>query len=350
MPRRRAVLAGVTGLVTGLAGCGYRRGGGDVRWSMEMPGSVDALHTTGRHVVVAVHSWGPSYARRPATVQWLDPATGTVEQTLQRSASNTVVDGETLFSVTDTVVRALRDGRELWAWDAVEPVEDFAVGGETVYVLDSGLTLSAVGIDGTLRWRVRVPETRRRYGWVTASDRGVYRSTRIGDMATVTAFAPDGTERWRHTIADPDQTPRIATVGGTLLRWDGGNLRAVSVSDGRGRWSGNGVVVGRASASERAYVSYRGTLSAVDAETGVTSWTHDGWDTPYDPWGRLRTADGRCYFRLSSRGSNAYRLRSLDDSTGDHRWTVSELVVGHITATEDVVVTAERNTVNGREP
>ncbi len=320
---RRAVLAGLAAGASALAGCGYRPGGGDVRWRRD-----EATGLAADHVDVA----GDTLYAVDSSAGVLDAGTGEFVDGAEMAAYRTR-DGRERWSESfeaETAATAVGpggaavavgggvrlygpDGRR-WVTSVDGPVRSLAVGDGRVYALTEGPTVD-VFADG-VRTGGRSLDADRREG-VGRSEGPLAAGPGFavvgGDAAT--AVAPDGTVRWRLdrataavTVTDdavfavlgrvePERGERFALAALSpstgAVRWSVGvGTRAsppivtadtvyhvgvdtlVAVSDGRSRWS-----VG-------VYRDGDGHHVAAD-DTGVYAVTVDGL-TAFDPDGTRR--------------------------------------------------------------
>lgn len=285
--RRLLALAGAAG-IGALAGCGYRPGGGDVRWETDAGGGLyradDLLATGGTVFTVARSVHGFDWD----TEEWGD------------SGYVTAYDAAS--------------GLKLWQHQG-PPVGESATYRETLYVGTEEGTLLALGADGATRWRTSVGDFPRtvsaaggRVYALTDSDdlvafaaddgkRAWSKALRAGDEATlaatpngvvvhhlrddtgnatVTAIRRNGERRWERELSTASGIAgwRPAVVDGTLYATTDSDLFALSLRDGTKRWSKRVRYLEAAPAGADGTLYYvdRGTLYALDAADGSTRW------------------------------------------------------------------------------
>ncbi|WP_318570796.1 PQQ-binding-like beta-propeller repeat protein [Salinigranum marinum] len=302
VPRRR-LLAGALGLAA-LAGCGYRPGGGDVRWTTSDAtgafGDGEAVYGPSGGVLAVSRSVRRYDVERET---WLDGGVVTAYDPM---------DGERRAATTTEVIR--RD-----------------CAGESSAYLGTETALVAVGADGTERWRTALDAS------PVAVDSDGHRVVALADDGRLAAFDTDGTRRWTTPVVESDRAPAAASddtdtegsspavardavlavsSGVAVVQLGHSRPRVVAVAaDGTVRWTrrdaGFGpvrrippvVTDGRLlAASERGLVS-------VSLEDGV-----DQWSVPVASPSGLAVAGDRCYL-LERSGLSAV---SLD---GRERWT-----------------------------
>jgi outer membrane protein assembly factor BamB len=317
--RRRAFLGAVAAAATaGLAGCGYRAGPGDPRWSTELVGAPVAVRTVADgSAPVLVAGRDPDVPQTtfgfPAgQVAALDPATGEERWSYVFDVEVTAVgrgppvagrpvpvgletgtvgllrsdpaatppppddpdpDPDPLETPTpggewpdDTGVRA----RRLAEFD--DPVMAVVTDGTRFYV-DVGGSVVAVDRDGTTRWEVSAPGDADERSLVPAR-RGVLIAVPTG----VTARGREGSRRWRRTatpVGPPTAPPRRA--GDRWLLPCERGLAALG-PDGRRRWHVDlGSPIGGRPAvdGDRAFVATLETMDAVGLGDGRLRWRHE---------------------------------------------------------------------------
>lgn len=321
-PSRREVLgtfAGLAGLV-GLAGCGYRHGGGELRWRTGAFYGLDEMVLDGGHLLLVTRSamtfdFDSERWTDGGHVTTLDPERGDErgEYGFEAPASTAALgDGSVYVARTDGAVTAVRvsQGREPDApgsSDADTPTPDpggwttatdvapsgvgtLAVGHDgTVYAGGSG-GVAALSRDGTVRWRWREDPVEA----VTGGTRGT--AVHAVTPGRVVALAGDGTVRWTREVATTDAGPeaRRPLVGseGVYLA-DGDGVSALA-HDGSVRWERDvaGPVGRPALTADGVYhASTDGVVRSFSLE-GRERWANG-------PRGRLRSrvaaADGRAF-------------------------------------------------------
>lgn len=340
---RRVWLAGVaSGVVTGVAGCS---GGGD-GGPAQSPASSSGTQTDSGtdtdagpgglgDVATAGTAWptrlatpernpvlsGTSGPAAPLTVAWR--ASGAA------GARPSVWDG-VVYADFGESLRALDlvSGDPLWRvplpGDAVRTPR---VGDDTLYTLDSGLTVFSRA-DGTERWQ----DSRLTGGSLVVRDGTVYGAT---DDATF-AFEPGGTEAWRddrrgtgesataldHLAADED---RLYTVD------DDGTVTAFALDDGTREWTQT-VGTRAGGLEERSVLNVAGGavyLTHVPADTAVLSAFDPAtgsrrWQTPIasPSAGPAVTAEG-VHAYIPGSETDAPVFATLDPATGEARRELS---------------------------
>jgi hypothetical protein len=343
---RRSVLAALAGGIATLAGCGYRPGGGEFRWSTGVFHGVDGLCLDDGRVLAVTREamtfdFGSERWYDGGNVTVLDPERGELTgeygvetpATTAARGSGFVYVGTTNGTVTAVPFEAeTRDldgeGRgtatpepEGWTTDpGVAPAGvETVTAGESVYA-GGAEGLAALSTDGSVRWRWEdgtvvgaVPGGGDVSVYALASDRlvalagdGTVRWTHevaseragsepvvpaigpdgvyLADAAGLTALAHDGSVRWDRDVGDPAAGPALADRGVRHLSTDG-TVRSFSTG-GRERWAhapGGRIRPGIAAADERAYVLADESLVAVGP--GGSAWRVplDGREEPFTP-------------------------------------------------------------------
>lgn len=294
---RRALLGAFGGVIAGLAGCGYRAGGGEFRWRTGAFHRVDRM-TLDRGTLLLVTREATSFDVR--TDQWsdggnvttVDPERGehlteygfeapTLTATLGENALYAGGEDGTVTAVPlerDTGDAPVPATPEPDGWTTATGVAPSGVGavavadGATngVYAGGSG-GLASLSTDGEVRWRWRD-------GRVLAAapgedDVAVYVLARD----RLVALAADGSVRWDHettpTDAEGDRpVPPLVGAEGVYHASADGTVRSFSL-DGHERWANDprGTLTSRvAAAGGRAFVLAGGELVGVDGEG--TAW------------------------------------------------------------------------------
>ncbi|UPW01896.1 PQQ-binding-like beta-propeller repeat protein [Halorussus gelatinilyticus] len=150
----------------------------------------------------------------------------------------------------------------------------------------------------------------------SAADETIY----VGTPTGVSAFAPDGTERWRRSVASVDSdwpVPVYPGDGAVYVEGKAG-LRAFDAEDGDAKWhySGDsGVATGHVDVSlvtpETVFLSENG-VTALAAADGEERWRFE----PDDPFWVRPKFDGGTVFAGTIRG----HLYALDAADGSLRW------------------------------
>jgi hypothetical protein len=328
-PTRRTVLGGLAGLV-GLAGCGYRPGGGEFRWRSGTFHRADGMRLDGGTVLLVTREamtfdFDSEQWYRGGQVATLDPERGertaeygfgTATLTAARG-DGTVYAGRADGAVTAVPVETRESaagagdgdgeragtgtpapGADRWtATTGVAPsgVETLAADGDgRVYAGGSG-GLAALS-EGSVRWRWR--EDAVAAAVPGAGDTAVLALT--GDR--LVALAGDGSARWTHdvtpTSAGTEVPPPLVGPSGTYLA-DGGGVTALA-GDGSVRWE-RGVAgpVGRpALTDDGLYHAAAGGVVRSFSPDGHERWAHE----PRGPVrSRVAAADGRAFVLAGER-------------------------------------------------
>lgn len=286
LSRRRFLQTGLAAAgVTALAGCGYRPGGGDVRWEAGgggLHGPDDLLAADGTAFAVARSEYGYDWEAE----EWGDYSRVTAYDSA--------------------------DGTALWEHEGT-PVGRPAADDRTLYLGDEAGTLTALAADGSERWQQSVggfPRT------LAAAGGRVYALTESGDI--VAFAAEDGEQAWSETVGADGRTALAATGNGVVVRRapDDATAFAARYRDGErrweaqlpastGRWDGRPVV-----AHGTAYVFGGRELTALALDDGTKRWSRR---TTY-PRGRVAAGDGSLFFVSDE---TLYALGTGDGST---RW------------------------------
>jgi len=329
---RRRLLALLGAGLGPLAGCGYRPGGGDIRWTIQ----------TGT---------GPY---RPEFVL----AAGETLFTVNRSRPAFDMESKSFGQAGRITAYDATTGTELWH-ESLYPLGQPAVHDDTLYVGHKGGDLLAVGTDGTERWRTQVGAFPRfiaatAHHVYTVTTAGVLYAFEIGDgtqmwqqsvdggesyaltatsddvfvisvtetsMTTVTAMTRDGTQRWSRERSGRrgHEAGRPIIDGKTVYISIDRGLSALAVDDGSERWSHRG---GRSRgiptvSNETVYYTGDNTLYAVRTRDGQEQWTFGSTyrygvksppavagDTVYvgglDGFSALAAADGTVHWQVRS--------------------------------------------------
>ena len=343
---RRSVLAALAGGVTTLAGCGYRPGGGEFRWSTGVFHGVDGMYLDGGTVLAVTREamtfdFGSERWYEGGSVTALDPERGerTGEYGVETPASAAARgSGLVYVGTTDGTVTAVpieadpRDfggeGRgtatpepEGWTTDpgiAPSGVETVTVG-ESVYAGGAD-GLAALSTDGSVRWRWEdgtvvgaISGTDETAVYALATDRlvalagdGTVRWTHdvtteragsepvtpavgpdgvyLADTTGLTALAHDGAVRWERDVGDPAAGAALSGRGVHHVSTDG-TVRSFSTG-GRERWAHDPrgrTGSGIDAAGDRAYVLAGESLVAVGPEGTAWRVPLDGGEEPFTP-------------------------------------------------------------------
>ncbi|WP_135854789.1 outer membrane protein assembly factor BamB family protein [Halorussus salinus] len=217
----------------------------------------------------------------------------------------------TLLGAAGGLVAAASSGRAASADSArLAGLGDGALGNATDAVPDHPLAPTP-----EVGWAVETESERPLAKW-SAADETLYLGTPTG----VSGFSPDGTERWRRSIASVESDVPVEVYPGDGAVYVEGEtgLRALDAADGDTRWryfGDTGVVAGHVDVSlvtpEAVLVREEG-LTALAAADGEERWRFE----PDDPlWFRPRF-DGGTVFAGTIRGL----VYALDAADGSLRW------------------------------
>lgn len=330
--RRRLIKAGLacSSLAT-LAGCGYRPGGGDVRFEIEPSGlsRPDDLLATDGTLFTVVRSergfdWDSEEWGSYSYVTAYDATSGTeLWEHDGPPVGKVATDGRTIYLGTkEGDLTALdTDGGTRWQTTVGDFPRTLAASNGRVYALTDAGELVAFGAkDGEQSWRKEIEQggTRQRAA-ITAIRRGVLvHHQNDGAANAVAAIRRNGNPRWKTELpASRDAGDGPVVADGTAYVSTGRDLFALSLDDGTERWSkrvgfprgppvvGNGTL----------YYVDEGDLHALDAEDGAVRWRSKSMR-----WGGFTTspavADGAVFV-----GSDE-AVTAVDASDGSRRWRV----------------------------
>ena len=353
---RRRLLASTLGSVV-VAGCGYRPGGGDVRWTADSEGlaTIDAVHTLPGGVLAVSRSvqrydFEREVWRSGGIVTAYDPVEGTTSGEVGlpgRVRCHAAADDAVYVGVDGELIAVAPDGTRRWAVDlsgtpvAVDGVDDLVA-----VLLDSG-TLRAFDADGTGRWTTSIVEGDTDEGTLTddrangsdatdteteeprpAAGRGSVLGVSSGRVVAQIERSPpqltivdaDGRRQW--TRRGPSFAPARASptvVEGRLLYLSRRHLGALAIEDGTERWTETvGSPHGFTIAGGRCYLLDRTRLSALTLD-GRRRWTFDppaneesGWRfgaVPVATADGVYVATGRRLFGVAPEGTERWRAR-----------------------------------------
>ncbi|ELZ20594.1 hypothetical protein C475_20063 [Halosimplex carlsbadense 2-9-1] len=357
MTSRRRFLRGVgaalgAGLGASLAGCGYRPGGGDIRWreSGNFAGfPTSALDVTDGLVVTVADStmsfdidreeWTrggqiTAYSTEDGAELWSDHLGGDL-------SCHAVGDGGAAVGFDGAIVRYGADGR-WWQFEAGDPLVALAVAGEWAYGLTETGALVACS-DGVERWRIDLDAERGggddRFDPILAADTEAVVCWVGG---TVHCLDPSGRRRWRQPGIDAH---RLSVVDGQIFASSRGSLVALDGSSGESRRIGDGSITEFAVTADAVYGVSDLDVVAYHRSGGRRWSTADDSDSsrnrpasdPTDYQGRV-AADSEGVYVDSSRG-----LTALDPADGSLRWRVGNrsLSAGPFLADSGVLVAAD---------
>lgn len=296
--------AATVGSVLGLAGCGYRPGGGDVRWEVEnlrafymaddVAASGERLFTFARSVRDFDHESGRWFSGGRVAANATDGShyawTGQFDQPL--TAYATGAGGTAVAATQGIVARFGPDGEEWRGAVGYAPVA-LAVAADRVYVVaDEGELVAAA--DGEVRWRRDLP-TNGEPRLAALSD-GV--AALVGD--TVLRFGRDGTREWTRDVQH----------AGALAR-----------------------------ASSSLVVTARSATTGLDPVTGDRLWSVDGFDGSVRP-----VVTGDRIYGVEREGLLAY------DRSGERRWTFASPRIGGVAADDREVFVATGTELSSLAP
>jgi len=263
-----------------LAGCGYRPGGGDIRWR-EQAGGFGRADTVG--------------------------LAGSTLYTVATSVLSYDFDASEWYSGGRVVAIRTTDGLERWT-------EHFEGGFSASTIDDDGVAAAfegtVVGFDADgVRWRAPAGGEVRALG--VAGDRVYARTTApslvvLADGERVSETALDG------TTSDRSPDPFVASGEDLVVTGDGGGLAAFDPSGSR-RWRHDGRVAGATVADDGVYVTTGTRLLALAPGNGDVRWRADGVIGNDPP---LVTEDG-----VYAPGDDLNVL----DHEGTRRWSVDSI-------------------------
>lgn len=330
MTSRRQFLAGVgaaVGLGSGLAGCGYRPGGGDIRWESDSPRGryrSDVVDVTeDRLVTIAdrtmsydhdrdefVHGGRLiAYGTDDGAERWRDNLAGSL-------SCHAIGDAGGAVGFDGTVVRYGREGRQ-WETEVGGSLVALAVADDRAYALTESDELVACA-DGATRWRVDL-------GAALGSDAGGFEPTVAASTERVVCwvggsalgFDTEGRRRWSQSGIN---VRRFSFVDGRLFAAGGHGLAALDVPSGELRWLVEDGIGSFSVTTDAIYSAYDAELRAYDRSGGRRWSTGDADGDEAGPVDRTDyqgrvAADADGVFVDSSRG-----LTALDPTDGSVRW------------------------------
>lgn len=350
-PTRRRVLSLVgSGVAGALAGCGYRPGGGDVRWRTDRASGVAQASEVGvaggrlfavdrsiRGYDFDTDTW---YTRGEVTAYRTDGAMeyweATVESTL--SAQAVAADGAAV-GFADSIVRFDADG-ERWQASIDGTPRSLTLTDDRVYAVTDGSALLALS-DGAERWSVSLdpqdgtesPDDRPRpEPAVAASGDLLVCSTPAG----LRGFDPDGSRRWTR---DDVAVWSVVVGEGIALAAAESRLLALDPSSGETRWhlERRPGALAPAFTADGVYVRSDDSLVAFQRD-GTRRWSHPL--AGHGPTGSVAAGPRNVYV------ADDDGLAALDEG-GDVRWRASydRVAVGPFHTENGVIVAADGNLV-----
>ena len=314
---RRGLLGALAGGFVGFAGCGYRPGGGEYRWSTGVLYGADRMTLDGGALLVVTREATSFNVRTDrwsdgGNVATVDPERGEriAEYGFETPTLTAVPGGDLLYAGGEdgTVIAVPLGSKTRDAPGPTTPEPDgwttatgvapsgvgvlAAAGGGTngIYAGGSG-GLASLSADGEVRWRWR--DGRVLAAALAEGDAAVYALARD----RLVALAADGSVLWDHETTPTDAehgrpVPPLADTDGAYLADDGG-LTALAPG-GDVRWTHEvGPPAGRPTLSGDGiyHASADGVVRAFSLD-GRERWAHD-------PRGRVRSgvaaADGRAF-------------------------------------------------------
>jgi len=354
---RRRFLSGVGGVAAvglGLAGCGYRPGGGDIRWTADSPRGLyrsDRVDVTD-DLVVTIADRTTSYDHDAAEfvhggrviAYGTDDGSERWRDTLAESLTcHAIGDGGAAVGFDGTLVRYGSEGRR-WETEVGGSLVAVAVADGRGYAVSDAGELVACA-DGETRWRVDLDPA-------LGSDAGGFEPAVAASAETVVCwvggevlgFDTEGRRRWRQSGIN---VRRFSFVDGRLFAAGGHGLAALDVSSGELRWLVEDGIGSFSVTTDAIYTAYDAEVRAYD-HAGRRDWSTDGTDgggrgvvDDTDYQGRV-AADADGVFVDSSRG-----LTALDPADGSFRWRTENrlLTDGPYLADSGVLVVADDDLV-----
>lgn len=331
--RRRFLgsLAGGLGL-TALSGCGYRSGGGDIRWQTETPRGLSrasaAEVTDGLLVAVAdstkfYDAETDEFSRGGRIRAYgADDGAGRWREHLHaRLSCHAIGGGGAAVGFKDKVV-SLREGGEQWrAYTGTSPVE-LAVADGHVYVLTEDQSLLACA-DGSVRWRRELSASTSEHRAVDVAAGPELVVARLG--GAITAFAPGGSSRW--TRSNVTNGLEVAVVDGDVFVGPSFRPVVLDADSGETRWVGERGTGRVAVTDDAVYQTAAGTLVAFD-RSGERRWSAGGKAPSGRTDRRSGTDDLEFEGRIAADGEGIFAetdggVAALDPADGRVRWRVS---------------------------
>jgi outer membrane protein assembly factor BamB len=356
---RRGFLAATGAAVVGsLAGCGYRPGGGGVRWTRD-GGRFDGVEAGDKYVVAytSAHYGVPTGDKsgtdpvdssdielvRYGEIRVLDrDGTKAVDPLAEfRIADLVVVDGAAFAGVGGNELARIslstgKDGEdgdvtERWRTtvDGFAAIDDEGAYASTsidalvtdhdaVYAVSEGLIAAVDRADGTVRW------SRKFDGKVlTLASRpsGAYVVVDGATERRVLALGTDGAERWRKELPTDRSDPVLLVDPDGLYVFDGRGVRSFD-HGGRRRWHrdwNTDPTVDPAVHAGTIYYVFRDEVYAVSTE-GERFWQYEV-DSDGAPKGRLAAGEDGVYVATEDRPADGNHLLAIEG--GSRAWEVS---------------------------
>lgn len=325
---RRRVLGLVAAGFGGLAGCGYRPGGGDPRWRREVDEGVaspeDVVVAGGLLAVVRRDRTYDDTFRvwRPVVdVSAYDPATGDERWTATvdpYAGPVTARDGTMYLGHAESLTAlSATDGTVDWQVVLGESPRRLVADADRVYALTHAGTLVCVrGSDGRRRWATDAPAE---FGHsLTATGEGVAAVVAADDAAaTVAAFDRAGRRQWSVALPARAVTRPPAVAGDVLVVRGDRRLVGLGIADGSRVWERS---VGRlrGSAAVAGDVLYQLEGRGLTARSGVNG--RHWWR--FEPAARRRVAHPPAVASDTVYAAGRGWLRALSAADGSVRWRI----------------------------
>lgn len=333
---RRAGVALGLGLAGGLAGCGYRPGGGDIRWREEFRTGFYGDDPVGIADGVLYGVTGSTRTYDFETGEWVTRSSVVGYDTADGAqlfdtefepdvAASALGDRGLAVAFADRTVAYLTADGEQWRASVDGEVRTVAAADGRVYAATADGRVVAV-TDGSRAWANDIGfadgetdtdlDQRRDTGseLFLAAGGAVVAATADGTVG----FTPGGRRLW--TRRDLDVPDSAAFADGRVYAWRDLDLLAIHRSTGETAWTLSGLVESVALGGDGGYRVGEGMLVAFDAG-GDRRWTRDS-DSRYDD----RYGGG-----LAADGDGVYATRdgdlvAHDPADGSVRWAVEATV------------------------
>lgn len=350
MTSRRRFLRGVgaalgVGLGASIAGCGYRPGGGDIRWRADFrtgfygddpvgvaDGVLYGVTESARTFDFESERW---VARSSVVAH--DAADGS--ERFEREfdpevTAHAIGDGGLAVAFADGALARLTGDGVQWRASVDGEVRALAAAAGRIYAATADGRLVAVA-EGSRVWAVDLPVTEAESGTGTGTpaESEAERDRRPGPVVAaganhvlaatgdgVAGFAPDGRRLW--TRRDLEVPETAVFTGGRVHVWRDLHLTALDPATGRPRWTLRGPVRSVALTGDGGFRVGGGELVAFDGD-GERRWSR-GTDGGYDArYGDNVAADSEAVY--ATRDGD---LVAHDPADGSVRWAV-DATVGH---------------------
>lgn len=335
--RRSVLTSAAVAAVSGLAGCGYQPGGGELVWNdpQRIASSAEVVASDGavfaaRNVSGMRMDWDAE--------EWIDAEETVVTRYTPDGSASTIrfepqfrgepvaVGDRVYVPAIDGGIAAAAFGREedpkRWLVEQPSPVRSIDIGDGYVFCADENEAVHCLDDDtGEQQWVHSVDETPS----IAATDDVFTCLTIDGEEIRCRRFDPaDGTELWTATRSVPDANAvsmpdPIVTDRSIIVSVPGAeSVYAIAVGDGSIRWEKpvetgrNRPIIG----GNRIYLHSEDGLAAHDLESGEQYWTlGDGYDSITST-----VADENGIYRYGNvPDRSGLRLYSISPE-GDRRW------------------------------